>query len=61
MMAKKENFPKTLFVKFEGPTHERYLCADAVAEMLLEQGEEVTIASYELVTVQKGRLKAEWE
>jgi hypothetical protein len=48
------NFPKKLFVKIEGGTSEQYFSASADAEVLVDIGDRVKIATYHLVTVEIG-------
>ena len=46
------NFPKQIFVKIEKTDGEEYLVADANAFGLVEMGERIKVATYQLVEVQ---------
>lgn len=59
-MAKgKKSFPKTLYAKWEDVGGEPWIGTFDKAENALEAGEQVSIATYELKEVRKGRLLPE--
>lgn len=58
-MAKK--FPKTIYVKIESGDPAEYFIADEDANSLVEMGETVKIASYQLVEISEAQGVAQFK